>query len=33
MKSSEVTTAIFTDYSKAFDAIDFSILLKKDVHT
>ena len=29
MKNSEVTTAIFTDYSKAFDAIDFSILIKK----
>ena len=29
MKSSEVTIAIFTDYSKAFDTIDFSILLKK----
>ena len=32
MKSSEVTIAIFTDYSKAFDTIDFSILLKK-MHT
>ena len=29
MKSSEVTITIFTDYSKAFDTIDFSILLKK----
>ena len=29
MKSSEVTIAIFTDYRKAFDTIDFSILLKK----
>ena len=29
MKSSEVTIAIFTDYSKAFDTIDFSILIKK----
>ena len=28
MKNSEVTTAIFTD-SKAFDTIDFSILIKK----
>ena len=27
MKSSEVTIAIFTDYSKAFDTIDFSILI------
>ena len=32
MKSSEVTIAIFTDYSKAFDTIDFSILIKK-MHT
>ena len=32
MKSSEVTIAIFTDYSKAFDTINFSILLKK-MHT
>ena len=29
MKSREVTIAIFTDYSKAFDTIDFSILIKK----
>ena len=29
MKRSEVTIAIFTDYSKAFDTIDFSILIKK----
>ena len=29
MKSSEVTIAIFTDYSKAFDTIDFSTLIKK----
>ena len=29
MKSSEVTIAIFTDYSKVFDTIDFSILIKK----
>ena len=32
MKSSEVTIAIFTDYSKAFDTINFSILFKK-IHT
>ena len=32
MKSSEVTIAIFTDYSKTFDNIDFSILIKK-MHT
>ena len=32
MNSSEVTIAIFTDYSKAFDTIDFSILFKK-IHT
>ena len=32
MKSSDVTIAIFTDYSKAFDTIDFSILIKK-MHT
>ena len=32
MKSNEVTIAIFTDYSKAFDTIDFSVLLKK-MHT
>ena len=31
-KSSEVTIAIFTDYSKAFDTIDFSVLIKK-IHT
>ena len=29
MKSSKVTIAIFTDYSKTFDTIYFSILLKK----
>ena len=28
MKSSEVTIAIFTDQSKAFDTTDFSILIK-----
>ena len=31
MKSGEVTIAIFTDYSKAFDTIGFSILIK-DMH-
>ena len=29
IKSSEVTIAILTDYSKAFDTIDFSILIKE----
>ena len=29
MKISEVTKATFTDYSKAFITIDFSILIKK----
>ena len=29
MKSSKVTIVIFTDYSKTFDTIYFSILLKK----
>ena len=29
MKNSGVTIAIFTDNSKAFDATDFSILIKK----
>ena len=32
MKSSEITLAVFTDYSKAFDTIDFSVLIKK-MHT
>ena len=32
MKSNEVIIAIFTDYSKAFDTIDFSVLIKK-IHT
>ena len=32
MRSNEVTIAIFTDYSKDFDTIDFSILIKK-MHT
>ena len=29
MKSSEVTYSHFTDYSKAFDTIDFSVLIKE----
>ena len=29
MKASEVTLAVFTDYSKTFDTIDFSVLIKK----
>ena len=33
MKSSAVTIAIFTDYSKAFDTTDFSIFIKKDAYT
>ena len=32
MKASEITLAVFTDYSKAFDTIDFSLLIKK-THT
>ena len=32
MKTSEITLAVFTDYSKAFDTIDFSVLIKK-MHT
>ena len=32
MKSSEITLAVFTDYSKAFDTIDFSVLIRK-IHT
>ena len=32
MKSSEVTTAIFTYYSKAFDTIDFPILIKRCIY-
>ena len=32
MKSSEVTIVIFTEYSRAFNTIDFSILIKK-IHT
>ena len=32
MKSSEITLAVFTDYSKAFDPIDFSVFIKK-MHT
>ena len=29
IKASEITLAVFTDYSKAFDTIDFSVLIKK----
>ena len=29
MKSSEITLAVVTDYSKAFDTIDFSVLIRK----
>ena len=32
MKASEITLAAFADYSKAFNTIDFSILIKK-MHT
>ena len=32
MKASEITLAVFTDYSKAFDPIDFSVFIKK-MHT
>ena len=32
MKASDITLAVFTDYSKAFDTIDFSVLIKK-MHT
>ena len=31
-KASKITLAVFTDYSKAFDTIDFSVLIKK-MHT
>ena len=29
MKASEITLAVLTDYSKAFDNIDFSVLIRK----
>ena len=29
MKESELTMAVFTDYSKAFDTIDFFTLIQK----
>ena len=32
MKASEIELAVFTDYSKAFDSIDLSVLIKK-MHT
>ena len=31
-KASEIALTVFTDYSKAFDTIDFSVLIKK-MHT
>ena len=32
MKASEITLAVFTEYLKAFDTIDFSVLIRK-MHT
>ena len=32
MKASEITLTVFTEYSKAFDTIDFCISIKK-MHT
>ena len=32
MKASEIILAVFTDYSKAFDTIDFFVLIRK-MHT
>ena len=29
MKASEITLTVFTDYSKSFDTIDFSVFIKK----
>ena len=29
MKKGEITLAVFTDYSKAFDTVDFQVLLNK----
>ena len=33
MNKSEITTAIFSDYSKAFGTIDFNALIQKCIHS